>query len=72
MKLDNNLKFEDYPLNVPTEKRTLKKIEALVNELEECVIFFRVEVEYRRACFRRGKPFAEVVSVKGYVDRSCS
>ena len=48
MKLDNNLKFEDYPLNVPTEKRTLKKIEALVNELEECGSFLTAKPVIKR------------------------
>lgn len=34
-----NLKFEDYPFNVPTEKRTLNKLEKLIEELEECGSF---------------------------------
>ncbi|MCQ2802313.1 MAG: M3 family oligoendopeptidase [Bacilli bacterium] len=34
-----DLKFEQYELNVPTEKRTLNKLEKLVNELEECGSF---------------------------------
>ena len=33
---ENNVKFEDYPLHVPTEKRTLNKLESLINDLEEC------------------------------------
>ena len=33
---DTNLKFEDYPFRVPTEKRTINKLESLVGELEEC------------------------------------
>lgn len=36
---DLNIKFEEYPLNVPTEKRTLKKLEKLVQEVEECGSF---------------------------------
>ena len=39
MKVDTNLTFEQYPLNVPTEKRTLNKLESLVNDLEECGSF---------------------------------
>ena len=31
-----NLKFEDYPLNVPSEKRVVNKLEKLIEELEEC------------------------------------
>ena len=30
------LKFEQYPLRVPTEKRTINKLESLIKELEEC------------------------------------
>ena len=33
---DINLKFEQYPLNVPTEKRTINKLESLIHDLEEC------------------------------------
>ena len=33
---EENLKFEEYPLRVPTEKRTINKLETLVQELEEC------------------------------------
>ncbi len=33
---EQNLKFEEYPLRVPTEKRTINKLESLVSELEEC------------------------------------
>ena len=33
---DTNLKFEQYPLNVPTEKRTINKFESLIHDLEEC------------------------------------
>ena len=31
-----DLKFEQYPLRVPTEKRTINKLESLVKDLEEC------------------------------------
>ncbi len=31
-----DLKFEQYPLRVPTEKRTINKLESLIKELEEC------------------------------------
>ncbi len=31
-----NLKFEQYPLRVPTEKRMINKLESLIEELEEC------------------------------------
>ena len=31
-----NVKFEDYPLRVPSEKRTIAKLESLIAELEEC------------------------------------
>ena len=34
-----NLKFEDFPLNVPSEKRIVKKLESLIAELEECGSF---------------------------------
>ena len=30
------LTFEEYPLRIPTEKRTINKLEYLVNELEQC------------------------------------
>ena len=33
---DKNLKFEEYPLRVPTEKRTINKLESLIKDLEEC------------------------------------
>ena len=33
---ETNLKFEQYPLRVPTEKRTINKLESLVKDLEEC------------------------------------
>ena len=33
---ETNIKFEDYPLHVPTEKRTINKLESLIAELEEC------------------------------------
>lgn len=36
---DLNIKFEEYPLNVPSEKRTLKKLDSLVKEVEECGSF---------------------------------
>ena len=36
MKEELNLKFEDYPLHVPTEKRTINKLEGLLKEIEEC------------------------------------
>ena len=39
MKEELNLKFEQYPLNVPTEKRTLNKLNSLIEELEECGSF---------------------------------
>ena len=31
-----DLKFSQYPLNVPTEKRTFNKLESLVKDVEEC------------------------------------
>ena len=31
-----HLTFEEYPLHVPNEKRTIKKLESLIQELEEC------------------------------------
>ena len=31
-----DLKFEQYPFRVPTEKRTINKLESLVKDLEEC------------------------------------
>ena len=34
-----DLKFEQYPLNVPTEKRTVNKLERLVTDVEECGSF---------------------------------
>ena len=33
---EQNLKFEEYPLRVPTEKRTINKLESLISDLEEC------------------------------------
>ena len=33
---DKTLKFEEYPLRIPTEKRTINKLESLIHELEEC------------------------------------
>ena len=33
---EQQLKFEDYPFHVPTEKRTINKLESLVSDLEEC------------------------------------
>jgi len=33
---DTNLKFEQYPLHIPTEKRTINKLESLISDLEEC------------------------------------
>ena len=33
------LTFEEFPLNVPSEKRIVNKLESLVNELEECGSF---------------------------------
>ncbi len=33
---NNNIKFEDYPLRVPNQKRVEAKFESLINELEEC------------------------------------
>ena len=33
---ETNLKFEQYPLRIPTEKRTINKLESLIKELEEC------------------------------------
>ena len=36
MKKEKSLKFEEYPLHVPTEKRTINKLESLIGELEEC------------------------------------
>ncbi len=33
---NSNIKFEDYPLRVPSEKRVVAKLESLINELEEC------------------------------------
>ena len=34
-----NLKFEDFPFTVPSEKRLVAKLESLVSELEECGSF---------------------------------
>ncbi len=36
MKRDFNMKFEDFPLNVPSEKRMVAKFESLIKDLEEC------------------------------------
>ena len=36
MKRDLNMKFEDFPLNVPSEKRMVAKFESLIKDLEEC------------------------------------
>ena len=35
-KVDLKTKFEDYPLNVPSQKKVQKKIGALVEELKQC------------------------------------
>ena len=40
---DTNLKFEDYPLHVPTEKRTLNKLDSLIKDLEELGLLLEVE-----------------------------
>ena len=34
--MKEDLKFSDYPFNVPTEKRTINKLESLIQELKEC------------------------------------
>ena len=34
-----NLKFEDFPFTVPSEKRLVANLESLVSELEECGSF---------------------------------
>ncbi|MBO4856869.1 MAG: hypothetical protein J5511_05860, partial [Bacilli bacterium] len=36
MKQVLDMKFEDFPLNVPNEKRITKKLEVLIKELEAC------------------------------------
>ena len=36
MKIDTNIKFEDYPFKVPTLKRVSNKLESLIKELKEC------------------------------------
>ncbi len=36
MKNELNMKFEDFPLNTPTEKRIVNKLESLVSDIEEC------------------------------------
>ncbi len=36
MKQVLDMKFEDFPLNVPSEKRIANKLESLIKELEEC------------------------------------
>ncbi len=36
MKKDLDMTFEDFPLNVPSEKRIINKLESLIQELEEC------------------------------------
>ena len=36
MKKELNMKFEDFPLNVPSEKRITNKLDSLIQELEEC------------------------------------
>ena len=33
---DKYLTFEEYPLRIPTEKRTINKLEFLISELEQC------------------------------------
>ena len=35
MKRDLDMKFEDFPLNVPSEKRIVNKLESLIKELEK-------------------------------------
>ena len=34
--MKEDLKFSDYPFIVPTEKRTINKLESLIQELKEC------------------------------------
>ena len=34
--MKEDLKFSDYPFIVPTEKRTINKLENLIQELKEC------------------------------------
>ena len=36
MKRDLNMTFEEFPLNVPSEKRIINKLDSLIQELEEC------------------------------------
>lgn len=36
MKHELDMKFEDFPLNVPSEKRIVNKLESLISDLEEC------------------------------------
>ena len=36
MKKELDMKFEDFPLNVPSEKRIINKLEDLLKDLEEC------------------------------------
>ena len=36
MKKDLDMTFEEFPLNVPSEKRIINKLDSLIQELEEC------------------------------------
>ena len=43
-----NLKFEDFPLHMPNEKKIVAKLESLVKELEECGSFLTAKPVIKR------------------------
>ena len=43
-----NLKFEDFPLHMPNEKKIVTKLESLVKELEECGSFLTAKPVIKR------------------------
>ena len=42
------LKFEDFPLHMPNEKKIVAKLESLVKELEECGSFLTAKPVIKR------------------------
>ena len=44
---DLDLTFEQFPLNVPSEKKITKKLEELIQELEECGSYLTAKTAIR-------------------------
>ena len=67
---DLDLKFEEYPLIVPTEKRMVNKLESLISELEECGSFLtaKTAVKHWNKYMNELGTYASVISVRYSVD----